>query len=377
MSDKKKKYLFLITGMPMGGAERVMSTLANQFVAEGASVRLVTLKEAKSAYPLDKRIEFVGGDMSPLPSGGFQKKLGMVKSAFRSIAFYRKQLQEFQPDVVLSFLTNTNLLAIITKMFSMKKFPVIISERADPRKRSKFLIRICNWIYPKADCIVCQSKVIEEYFRKVNRKSKTKVIANPINENCINLLPVTDRQKRIVAVGRLSKQKNYELLIESFSLLAAKYPDFRLEIYGQGPEEAHLLEKIQREGLSEQVFLMGVRENVMKEAADAAAYVMSSDFEGFPNALAEAMASGIPVISTDFPTGIAHELIVNGKNGFVVPVGDAPALADAIEKIISNPELQVKMSQNNIKLREKLNIHKIYKEWKVLFEAIEEENSNE
>lgn len=115
---------------------------------------------------------------------------------------------------------------------------------------------------------------------------------------------------------------------------------------------------------------MGTKLNVIKEEAAASLYVMSSDYEGFPNALAEAMASGLPVISTDFPSGVAHEIIEDGKNGYVVPLGDEEKLAEAMKKILSNSELQEIMSKNNEGIREQLSEAQVYRVWKELFEKL-------
>ena len=360
------KYLFLITGLVMGGAERVMVTLANQFVRHGDAVRLITMKSADSAYPLDPEVELLGANAVMEMSSPVKA----VRSAFsiaKGISFYRRQLREYRPDCVLSFLTYTNLIAVRSRVGDI---PVVISERCDPRERSPHLVHQVDTVYPKADCIVCQSRTIEEYFRKVNPKSRTTVIPNPVNRDSIFTGKVSVREKVIIAAGRLSHQKNYSTLIRAFSLIRDQCPDHVLRIYGQGPEEGKLKALITELGLERHVFLMGVRDNVMKVEASASLYVMSSNFEGFPNALAEAMASGIPVISTDFLSGVARELIINGVNGYVVPLRDEQALAEKMKLVLSDPDLQQRMSAENAKLRETLSEEKIWAQWKDLFESL-------
>ena len=288
-------------------------------------------------------------------------------AAIKGAIFYRKQLKEYNPDIVLSFLTNTNLLAVINNYISRKKYPIIISERCDPRKRSKLLINLCNRVYPLADCIVCQSREIENYFLEKKPNAITSVIPNPVNEECINTQSINKRKNLIVSAGRLNNQKNYDLLIDAFSDIEKDYSDYYVEIYGQGPEKDRLQEKVNQLGLQERILFKGVKTNVMKHISDAKLYIMSSDFEGFPNALVEAMASGLPVISTDFPTGVARELIRDEENGYVIPVGDRKKLSQAMVKIISNEEIQKKMSTNNVKLREQLNVNNIVSKWNKLF----------
>lgn len=362
-----RKYLFFIPGMPLGGAERVMSTLANNFVKNGDSVRILTMKAPDCAYELDPRVEITGAYASFQMSSPV-KAVKSVISVIKGISVYKKQLKEYQPDLVLSFLSYTNLIAI--RFGRRSGIPVVVSERCDPLKRNKIIMKLDNRYYPKADCIVCQSKTIEAYFKNVNPASKTTVIANPLNSLVYNTEKIKNREKKIIAAGRLSDQKNYTLLIRAFSQIADKFPDFRVNIFGQGPEKENLEKLIAELNLQNRVFLMGTKQNVMKEEADSSLYVMSSDYEGFPNALAEAMASGLPVISTDFPSGVAHEIIENGKNGFVVPVGDVDALAKAMDAVLSDPSLQETMSVNNEAIREQLSEERVCGIWKNLFNSL-------
>lgn len=360
---KKERYLFLITGMVMGGAERVMATIANEFVKRENEVLIVSLKNADSAYRLDPRIKIVGVKCS-IPSknkliGIFQLILSGIKGLF----YYLYYLKTYKPDVILSFLTYSNLLAVITRLLFVRNIPVVISERCDPLRRGYIIRKICELIYPKADCLVCQSKRVAKYFRKYGKKTNIKVIPNPVNLECVAQTVPEKRRKIIVAVGRLSEQKNYNLLIKSFYELKSDYSDYIVEIYGQGPEYNNLTQKICSLHLENNIFLKGIKNNVMQSVNDAKLFVMTSDFEGFPNALVEAMASGLPVVSTDFPTGIARELIKDGVNGYVVPRNDKAELAKAMAKILSNSELQEAMSLENRKIVKKLDIDKIMDKW--------------
>lgn len=346
----------------MGGAERVMATLANYCVKHGDQVRILTMKSAECAYKLDPGVEIIGANAT-MEMTSISKSFHSIASIIKAITKYKKELKEYQPDLVLSFLTYTNLIASI---FGRTQAPVIISERCDPEKRGKILRKVVKCIFPKSNRIVCQSKTIEDYFKAL--KARTKVIPNPLNSECINVKPISLREKRIIAAGRLSTQKNYPVLIKAFDLIKDQIPDYVLEIYGQGPEKEKLQELINELGLTDSVFLMGTLANVMKMKADSTLYVMSSDYEGFPNALCEAMASGIPVISTDFPSGVAHEIIQNGINGYVVPVGDVAKLGEAMKNIVNNPDIQEFMSKNNEILREKFSENRICSIWRELFE---------
>lgn len=363
MDKKNKKYMLLITGMVMGGAERVMATIANELVERGNEVILVTMREPKSAYRLDKRVKFIGANGILEAQSGIKRRLQLLVSGVKGVRFYIKQLKDNNPDIVISFLTNTNLMAVAVNKLYLKDIPVIISERADPKFRGKFMRRICEWIYPKSSCIVCQSNTVGKYFKEVNEKATIEVIPNPINEECISYKVPTKRRKIIVAVGRLSEQKNFQLLINSFNLIKDEFKDYSVEIFGQGPEKENLLCLIRELDLEDNVRLMGIKDNVMKSVYDASLYVMPSNFEGFPNALIEAMASGLPVICTDFPTGTAREVIEDGINGYIVPVGGEKEMAGAMKSILLNSSLQEKMSIENRKILEILDKKKIIDKW--------------
>lgn len=363
MSKEKKKYMLLITGMVMGGAERVMATIANELVERGNEVILVTMKEAQSAYRLDKRIKFIGANGVLETQRGIKRNIQLLFSGIKGMLFYIKQLRENKPDIVLSFLTNTNLMAIVVNKLLVRDIPVVISERCDPQNRGFLITRLCDWIYPKSSCIVCQSNKVGEYFKKINSKSRISIIPNPINDEAISNKVASKRRKVIIGVGRLSKQKNFDLLINSFNLIKDDFPDYFIEIYGQGPEKDHLLSLINSLELKNRIKLMGTRDKVMEYVYDSSLYVMSSNFEGFPNALIEAMASGLPVICTDFPTGTAREIIEDGKNGYIVSMKDEEEMAKAMKEILKNCDLQEKMSLENRKIIERLEKRKIVNKW--------------
>lgn len=352
-----RKMVFFITGMNLGGAERVIATLANKYVDMGNEVHLVTLKEAKSKYHLDERIEFSGANLK-----NSKTFLGKIKNAICSVYFLKKYNDKYSPEVLISFLTNSNITAILVKLLTKRKYTTVISERADPRVRSESLQIICGFLYGKADLVVCQSKIVKEYFDKMNSHMRTVIIENPINKDA--LYNGSEKiEKRIMCVGRLAPQKNFEMAIKAFNKIYKKYPEYILEIYGEGPSEKKLRELINELLLDNKVIICGTKKNVFSELGNAELFLMTSDFEGFPNALIEAMASGIPVISTKFPTGIAEQLIVDGKNGYTVNMNDTDSLADRMDRILENEDLRHEISKNNKDIINMLGLETIYKKW--------------
>ena len=238
---------------------------------------------------------------------------------------------------------------------------MVVSERCDPIERGfcdRFFER--NF-YRKADVIVCQSRKVIDFFSKKAQK-KAVVIPNPVTASAIPPRFEGQRRHTIAGVGRLDGQKNFEMLISAFASLPEQFSDYTLEIYGGGHAEKKLLALIEDKGIVNRAKLMGVKKNVMYYISDVALYVMSSNYEGFPNALAEAMATGLPVISTDFSTGVAKD-IVKSENGIVIPVGDEPALVDAMTMMLSSEDKWNSMSKANRALLDLLSENNVMKMW--------------
>ncbi|MCD8044774.1 MAG: glycosyltransferase, partial [Tannerellaceae bacterium] len=244
-----------------------------------------------------------------------------------------------------------------------RKYKLVISERNDPLKRNIFSRTWRRLLYQKADILVCQSKIVKEYYKKC----KGVVIPNPLSLEQLEEAYTGKRDKVIVAVGRLMPQKNMELLIESFAKISDRFPMYVLKIYGEGCQRNKLEKKIKNLELQDRISLMGAVQNVTHEYRKSALFVMSSDYEGFPNALIEAMAMGLPVVCTDFATGTAQEL-VHKENGILVPVGDAHKMSEAIKELLLDEDRREKMGKENVKIREKLAVQKIVQMWeKVIF----------
>lgn len=356
-----KKYLFFIPRLGGGGAERVMVTLANQLCKRN-EIKIVTITAPGSFYKLDERVEIVCLDC-PVDRSSKTKLLwteltGVLKSRSR----LKEYINRWNPDAILSFLNDTNLIVLSLRIFSGLKTRIVVSERADPTKRNKVMQFLEKHWYPRSDIIVCQSEPVTHFFSEDARK-KTVVIFNPISSEAIPEVFTGERRKAIVGVGRLMPQKNFALLINSFSRIAEKYPEYNVEIYGNGVLQEALVKQIEKLKLENRVHLMGMKEGVMHYIADACMFVLSSDFEGFPNALIEAMATGLPVITTDFsPKGVAAE-IVKPENGIIVPINDEEALSTAMEELICNDGKRKLMGEKNREILTILGEKLIAEKW--------------
>lgn len=333
-----------------GGAERVMTVLANQFVARGMEATIITRQDTESVYPLDERVKVVSTAVS------CSNKL--LRNWKRNVLL-RKLIIESNPDVIISFMTPMNIQAAFFTLGL--QYPLIVSERNNPEtdisKRDKFFAKL---LYPRCDGFVFQTEEAQKWFSK-NIQKKSTVICNPISENLPERKPA--RRGKIVNVGRLTKQKNQKMLIDAFKIYQEKEGESSLTIFGVGPDEASLREYVEARGLTGKVELAGFCKNVMEQISDAELFVLSSDYEGMPNALIEAMGIGIACISTDCPCGGPRKLIENGKNGILVDVGNAEQLAAAMESVLSNGVLRAGLEQEAKKLRESLNPAVIADQW--------------
>ena len=361
---KNKKLLFFIPRMGGGGAERVMATLANTLAERNYEITIATLIDRESFYPLNTKISVIAAGYKINRKNRVISMLDQLFKGIASLRYINRCINEQRPDVILSFLTHTNILSLIVHKFH-RKIPIFVSERSDPSVRLGIIQTLCKMLYASADCIICQSNKVADFYA-VNGKAKTTVIANPIDTDSIPTNDIAVRKKIVVAVGRLFPEKNFSLLIDSFSDISSEFSDYNLEIYGEGPLREELQGKIDNYNLHDRIVLMGTRKKVMHYINDASLFVMSSDYEGFPNALLEAMASGLPVVSTDFYTGTASDL-VGKENGLIVPTKDRRALAQAIRTILSNTDLQNSMSKENKKMLETLRAENIIEEWENVF----------
>ena len=254
----------------------------------------------------------------------------------------------------------------------------IVSERNSPANfAGKWITKVLSRMLMKAaDGFVFQTKQAQDYYAGSIAK-RSVVIPNPIIDlSDFVPVPSEEREKKIVSVGRLAKQKNFKLLIDAFSALPDRYSEYKLVIYGDGPERGELSRRVEEKGLSGRVSMPGTSEHVHQDIANATLFVMSSDFEGMPNALMEAMALGLPCISTDCPCGGPTELIKDGKNGLLVPVGNKDAMVTAMVRVLDDNVFSETLSKMAINIRDTHNLDIICKMWLRYFDSFLNENNS-
>ena len=317
------KMMMVINTLRNGGAERVMSVLCNELSARH-QVRLLLLQDDKTDYPLSPRVEVRSSRIKHHDIVHF-------------VRFIRGQMTEWQPDIVLSFMTPYNNYTLIANILNHHTAPVVIAERGDPYYGKAFYYKaIRRVVTPSADGAVFQTKQAQAYYQKMLR-CPSAILPNPLNPIFLQARYEGERTKRIVTTGRLHVKKNFPMLIRAFAKIAPQIPEYTLQIYGNGPMQEALEQQIRESGLEERVLLMGRSDHLEQEIRDAALFAFPSDSEGMPNSLLEAMALGLPCISTDCPIGGPATVIKEKENGMLVPVGDADAMADAMLYMLTHP----------------------------------------
>lgn len=356
---KNKKILFVLPNMGGGGTERVVARLANALVEKSYEICIISLSDKPSFYPLDKRVRFVRGAVLIDRSSKWKTWWGKFKGFFPSFWLIYRTIKQEHFNIVIALLLEADILVYMCKLCGLR-FHHISSEREDPSHRCAKNRLISKHIYKRNSLFICQGKKVFDHYSCIKPEVKC-IIPNPID--LANLpAPVSKPSLRIVSVGRLCPQKNFALLIDSFAQITAQFPDYRLDIYGEGPLRSALQAQIDRLGLQNKITLKGSNPQVLKAIADAALFVFPSNYEGFPNTLLEALALGLPLISTDFPTGTARELI-SPENGIVVPREDKLAMAQAITEILSDPAKQQAMRRANIEKSKKYDLPIIMQQW--------------
>lgn len=347
-----KKIDIITRAMTSGGAERVIAQLANYFTEKNISCRIITTENGEVMYPLHEKIDVVAIG---------KKSNNKVIDRILRYKKIRNVVQRNKPDVVLTMPEDTGIYAILALIGT--GIPVYVSERNNPWvmpdvKITRLLRKVA---YPFAKGIIFQTQMAKSFFPQYIQK-KGVVLQNPVDATRIPEPYIGERKKVFAAVGRLEPQKNFPMLIKAFSEFHKEEKDYKLVIYGEGRERSNIENLIKELHLENFVSLPGRNKDVLNCINDCAAFILSSDYEGMPNALIEAICMGMPVISTDCPSGGPREIIENKKNGLLIPVNDVQQMEQAMFNIIKDDQSCL-LGQNAYKTGKYLMDTSVFTNW--------------
>lgn len=347
--QENKNITFVVGLLLQGGAERVVVNLSGAMACQGKDVVILSYYDENSVYDLHPKVKLIK-----------VQRETKSKNIIKNLAFIRRFFQKRQ-GTVYSFIAIFNMISIIAHIGLKSR--LIVADRNDPNCiPADWIMRIIrNYLYRYADLIVVQTKKNAEYFRK-RLKIPTKIIYNPLELNGKEGQALkTTKKNLIVSVGRLMPQKNQKMLIRAFHKVRMNFSTYQLIIFGEGDSREELEQLLEELELSDCVSLPGNCSNIYDEISFAKLFVISSDFEGMPNALVEAMGLGLPVLSTKVSG--ATDLIIDGVNGELVDVGNEAQLADRMMAILRDENLQNSYGKNAMKVCDNLNNKRIAEKW--------------
>lgn len=342
------KVVFVTTSFLVGGLERSSANLANFLCKQpGLELVVITQYKFKHFYQLDERIRVIEPDFK---KEGVSKLLYYLKIVF----FFRKHIKNLRPDVVLSFGEYCNFQVLLAGL--NLNVPIVISDRASPILKIAFPTNLFRKItYPWADGFIAQTERMKQsLILKFGIKSPIEVIQNAVRK--VELYPELNRRNQIIAVGRIHPIKQFDKLIEAFE--TAKTEDWELLIIGDGVDRNKILNQIENSSKRDFIKFVSKTLEIDKHFAESKVFVLTSQSEGFPNSLCEAMAAGLICLSFDIVAG-PREIIQDGVNGLLVPEGDFSYLSNRISAIIDNETNYLHLGKNALKLSNNLSVDKI------------------
>lgn len=360
----KKKISFIIASLNSGGAERVVSTLSNKLTKK-YEVHIILLTKSEPFYKLNTNVKLFYCREQPQPSNNIFQALKGNYLLYKTISTY---LKKEKIKIAIGFMPTSNILAILASQ--KNNIPCIISERNFPLKSNITLMwrLLRKVLYKKSNFLVVQTDEIKNIFAPIIKKEKIVIINNPISPELTNARDFNFKKENIILnIGRLTNQKAQDLLIKAFSKI--DNAGWKLFIVGNGEKMKEYKNLIKTLNLENKVFLIGQTKEITYYYNISKIFAFTSIFEGFPNALTEAMHFGLPCISTDCPTGPA-KLITNGENGYLIPIGNQKELEHYLSKLINNAQSRNQLGKNALNSINSFDADVVVSKWVDLFNKI-------
>jgi glycosyltransferase involved in cell wall biosynthesis len=354
--------ILFISSLKAGGAERVLTHLANHWAEKEWRITIITTWPIeKDFYSLNAQIKRI----SLNEGGSSSSAVEALKSNWNKLKKLRAHIKAKNPDAILAFLPDSGVLSLIASAFLGKK--IIVSERNNATEQSLSLFwRILRRLtYPFANATVFVSNGVEKDFQWLPAEKRF-VINNPVlYATPAPVEHAVSRSPQILSVGRLTRQKGYDLLIEAFAKIALDHPEWNLLVVGEGPDREKLEHYVQTLHLKDRIRFYGTHSDPRELMHESGLFVLSSRYEGFPNVLLEAMSTGMPAISFDCPYG-PSDIIRHGRNGLLVPPENVTALANAMKDMINNSALREKLGSAAKDDSARFDINEIAGHWEKL-----------
>lgn len=368
------RLLFFIHSLGSGGAERVTVNLANHWAGKGWDIAVVTLTPSShDFYELHPAVKRIALGLAGNSSNGLA---GLVQNLRRIMAL-RRVLHQIKPEIALGMMTTANVLLALATL-GLLQVRVIGSERIHPPQchLGAMWEGLRRLSYRRLAAVTALTRESAAWLNGHTGARQVPVIPNPalwpLPIQAPRIIPESICQSErliVLAVGRVSEQKQFGLLLEIFHSLANQHPSWDLVILGEGPQRPALQARARMAGLEQRVFLPGRAGNVSEWYERADLYVMISRFEGFPNSLTEAMAHGLAVVSFDCDTG-PRDIIRHETDGLLVPPGDVTGLTAALERLMGDADLRKRFAARAVEARERFSMERIAGMWEELFERV-------
>lgn len=360
--------MLAISSLSAGGAERVISEMANWWAAHDREVAVLTLENTyPDHYRLHTHVERITIDWQ-LP----RTRLHIPQQFVKHQVMLRNAVLNYMPDVLISFIDRTNIHLLFALAGTV--IPLIITERTDPRyhRIGLFWSLVRHLLYPFSNALVVQTDSVSAWANQIVPRNRISVIPNfvrAIPQPEETALEKKHFQPAILSVGRLGKEKGHDLLIRAFAHIGASREGWRLVILGEGPERSTLEKIAETLGISDAVTMPGIVEEPIEWMHKAKIFVLPSRYEGFPNALLEAMACGCAAVASNCPSG-PSEIICHNENGLLVPKEDVKALSAAMSRLMKDENLRIRLGEKALEVRSRFSESAIMAKWDNLIERV-------
>ena len=352
----KKKILFVFNQLGIGGAAKSLAFVANSCYDAKYDVKVITYSSSKKTVNINSEIPI--SVLNYEATEEIKKnKISRIINKIKLLIKLRENISSYNPDLIIVFMSNIVSAVVLSDVFLSNN--IISSERGNPKRYKKSRLFVYSFFYNQCKSFIVQTNDSFNYFRKLIYR---KIVKIPNYCESVVLEKKVRRNKNILAVGRFSKEKGYNYLIDAFSKLIKDHPEYKLKIYGDNEDDSSLIIQINSLNLNNNIEIIKGCTNVFEKEYNSAMFVLPSLEEGMPNVLMEAMANKIPAIATDCDIGGPKELLGN-KGGILVPIKNSDALYSAMKKYVENPDYAEACAENSFERIKEYSADKIKTVW--------------